>query len=173
MTDRINISFRIRDKGGPSGGKIVSGEVPTFDLRGFLKTPNAEEFIKKFYYASVKKIIREIDETKNGSVIADLSTTEAIVARSLSFTKNEIKEWLKTRDWKRANTVKDMEKVLQVIERALPDLASRTHCFTPEEAERLAEKVIAAVADMPDPIADFLFTTLTTVRASDSDFNLL
>ena len=173
MTDKTTISFRIRDKGGPSGGKTVSGEVPKFNLEDFLKTPNVEEFIKKSYYASVKKIIREIDEKKNGSVTADLSTTEAIVARSLSFTKEEIRDWLKARDWSRATNVKDIDKVKRVIERALPELASRRHQFTPEEAMKLADKVIAAIADTPDPVADFLFTTLTTVRASDSDFNLL
>lgn len=62
----INISFRVKDKGGPSGGKTVSADVPAFDWESFKKTPNAEEFVKKAYFASVKRIIREIDEHKNG-----------------------------------------------------------------------------------------------------------
>lgn len=169
MTDRTLISFRIRDKGGLSGGKTVSGDAPTFDLQRILKTPNADEFIKKAYFASVKKIIREIEEKKNGSVTSDLASFEAVVARSLSFTKDEIKDWLDSRDWNRANQVKDMSNLLPEIKKDLPKLASRKHPYPLEKAEELAYKVIAAVADDEDPVADFLFTILTTVRASDED----
>jgi hypothetical protein len=53
----------------------------------------------------------------------------------------------------------------------LPVLASRKHDFGKKIADRIANIVIAAVADNPDPIADFLFTVLTQPKtAGDSDF---
>ena len=169
MPKRINVTFRIRDKGGPSGGKTVSRDAPAFDLDSFMRTPNAEEFVKKAYLSVVKKIIREIEEQKNGSVTADLASTESVIARSLSFTKEEITEWIRTRDWARADQVKDMPKLLPVIKERLPDLAARRNPFSAEKSAELADKVIAAVADDPDAIADFLFTILTTQRDSEED----
>lgn len=169
----ININFRIKDKGGPSGGKTVSADVPAFDWESFKKTPNAEEFVKKAYFASVKRIIREIDEHKNGSVESDLDSAETVIARALSFTQDEIKEWLKTRDWGKASQVQDITKVLPEIEKHLPKLASRQNHLSAETSEKIAYKIIAGVADVPDPIAEFLFTTLTTPRSADNDLMLL
>ncbi len=167
MTNRISFAFRVRDKGGPSSAKTLTQDIPDFDWTNFKNAPNAEEFVKKAYYASVKKIIREIDEKKNGSVISDLSTIESIIARSLTYTKDEINEWIKTRDWDRANQVKDMGKLLPILKLRLPTLAARKNDFSDEESSKLADKVIAAVADTPDPIADFLFTILTQSRTEE------
>ena len=169
MNTRVSIAFRVRDKGGLSGGKTLSRDIPAFDLEKFMATPNAGEFVKKAYFAAVKKLIREIKELKNGSVASNLESFETIVARSLVFTKDEIVEWIETRDWTRATQVKDMEKLLPDIKKYLPTLATRNHPFTQEKAKALADKVIAAVADNPDPIADFLFTTLTTSRLPEED----
>lgn len=169
MVTHITVSFRVRDKGGPSGGKTLSREVPPFDWEVFKNTPNAEEFVKKAYFAAVKKIIREIEERKNSSTASDLDSIETVIARTMSCTRGEIKDWIKTRDWSRANQVADITKVLPDIEKRLPDLASRWNVFSPEYSAKLADKVIAAVADKPDPIADFLFTVLTTERTSDTD----
>lgn len=166
----INYSFRVKDKGGPSGGKTLSRDVPAFDWENFKNTPNAEEFVKKVYFASLKKIIRELDEHKNGSVESDLDSTETVIARALSFTQDEIKEWLKTRDWSKAKQVQDISKVLPEIEKHLPKLASRRNHFTADVSAKIADKIIAAVADDPDPIAEFLFTTLTTPRSADEEF---
>lgn len=105
MENRMAMKFRVRDKGGPSGGKTLSGEYPDFDFALFMKTPNVDAFIRKHYLATVKKIIREIDEGKNGTQAGDLNSFETIVARSLSFTKEEISDWMRTRDWQRATEV--------------------------------------------------------------------
>ena len=166
----ITISFRVKDKGGPSSGKTVSADVPTFDWESFKNTPNAEEFVKKTYFAAVKKIVREIGEHKNGSVKSDLDSAETVIARALSFTQDEIKEWLKTRDWSKAIQIQDIAKVLPEIEKHLPKLASRRNHFTAEVSAKIADKIIAAVTDDPDPIAEFLFTTLTTPRPADEEF---
>lgn len=167
MSDRIVVSFRVRDKGGPSGGKILSQEAPVFDWEKFKKTPNAEAFVKKAYLASVTKVVREIEEQKNGSTATDLNSMESVIARALCFSRAEIQDWIKTRDWNKANQVRDIEKLLPEIEKKLPDLATRQNPFSSEVSAKLADKVIAAVADNPDPIADFLFTTLTTERDAD------
>lgn len=173
MTTLATMTFRVRNKGGPSGGKTLSSEFPGFDLIRFMKTPNAQAFIEKHYLATVKKILREIDESKNGSVAADLTSFESIVARSLSFTQEEVSEWMNSRDWTRATQVKDMKALLPHLEKILPTLTSRTHPFSEDKAKELADKVIAAVADNPDPIADFLFTTLTSPRAFELDEDFL
>lgn len=169
MSSQSIVSFRVRDKGGPSGGKLLSREAPAFDWESFKNTPNAEEFVKKIYFAAVKKIIREIEEHRNGSVESDLGSTETVIARALSFTQDEIKDWIKTRDWSKASQVRDIAKVLPQIEKDLPELASRRNPFSAEVSAKIADKIIAAVADVPDPIAEFLFTTLTTQRSSDEE----
>ncbi len=168
MVGRV-VSFRVKDKGGPSGGKSLSQEAPAFDWESFKHTPNAEEFVRKAYFAAVKKIIREIEDQKNGSVPSNLESTETVIARALSFTRAEIKEWIKTRDWSKASQVPDINKFLPEIEKYLPELASRRNRFSLEVSAKIADKIIAAVADSPDPIAEFLFTTLTTQRTTDPE----
>lgn len=166
MSARIVVSFRVRerDKAGPSGGKTLSRDAPVFILANFLRTPNAEEFIRKSYFASVKKIIREIKDKKNGTVPSDLDSTEAVIARSLSFTKDEVRDWVKSRDWSRAKGIKNIETLAAQMEKYLPDLALRKNHFDAETSAKIADKVIAAIADEQDAVADFLFTTLTTER---------
>ena len=165
MENRTTMTFRVRAKGGPSGGKTLSGDYPVFDFDSFMTTPNVREFVRKHYLATIKKLIREVDLRKNGTQASDLCSFETIVARSLSFTKDEIAEWVRTRDWQRATEVKDMAGLLPDLEKHLPALAiNRRHPFPEEKAAELANKVIAAVADNPDPVADFLFTTLTARR---------
>ena len=129
MSVRVNVNFRVKDKGGPSGGKTLTQSVPSFDWESFKNTPNAEAFVKKAYFAAVKKIIREVEDQKNGSIESDLNSTETIIARALSFTRDEIKDWIKTRDWSKASQVKDIAKVLPEIEKNLPELASRRNPF--------------------------------------------
>jgi len=171
MNNRATVSFRVKDKGGPSGGHTLSMSVPAFDWEGFKRTLNAEAFVRKAYFVEVRKIMREVKESKNGTIESDLDSFETVVARALSFTKDDVKNWIKTRDWSKANQVRDISKVLPVIEKYLPDLATRQNQFSVEDSVKIAEKIIAAVADDPDPIADFLFTALTTQR--DQDFELI
>jgi hypothetical protein len=173
MSNQIEICFRVRArvKGGPCGGKILSHMAPEFELDSFMKTPNAAEFVRKAYLSAVKKIIRDIAEDKNGTAAKDLSSTEAVVARSLAFTKDDISDWLTTRDWTRVREVKNMTKLMSTLMDALPSLATRRNPFEEKIAKRLADVVIAAVADQSDPVADFLFTVLTQpYESEESDF---
>jgi len=107
MSKRIPVSFIVRDKGGPAGGKHLQGDAPDFEWERFKNTGNAEEFVKKAYFAAVKKIIRDLDQNKAPTVATDLSSMEAVIARSLFFTKEEIGEWIRTRDWSKATGFKD------------------------------------------------------------------
>jgi hypothetical protein len=172
MSNQTVVTFRIRDKGGPSAGKTISQLVPKFELADFIKTPNAEEFVKKAYYASVKKIMREVEEKKNGSTVSNLQSTEAIVARSLTFSKEEISDWVKSRDWSRAVQVKNIEKIKAAMIKNLPQIAMRKNPFSPEIAERIADVVVAAVADSPDPVADYLFSVLTLPQSPANNDSL-
>lgn len=169
MSNQTVVTFRVRDKGGPSGGKTISQSVPEFELAEFMKTPNAEEFVKKVYFASVKKIMREVEEKKNGSTVSDLQSTEAIVTRSLSFTKEEISDWIKSRDWSRAVQVKNIESIKAAMVKYLPQIAMRNNPFEPKVAERIADVVVAAVADTQDPVADFIFSILTLPQSAADD----
>ena len=160
------VTFRVKDKGGALGGKDISFEAPEFDLEAFLRTPNAEEFIRKAYLAAAKRIAREIEEEKSGSVPADLESYEMIVARSLKFTKADITSWLSSRDWTRIASFKDPEGVRRSMEAWLPSLSSRANYLREEPSRKVAEKVVAALASKPDPVAEYLFVVLTVRRES-------
>lgn len=167
MENRVSISFRVKDKGGKSGGKWLSGSVPAFDWESFKNTPNAESFAKKAYFATVQKILREVEEHTNGSNECDLDSVETVIVRSLTFTQDEIKAWFKTRDWSRVSQVPNIAEVLPVIEKKIPQFAARGNPFSLEKSGKIADKIIAAVADDQDPIADYLFTILTTQREDE------
>jgi hypothetical protein len=160
-------TFRVKDKGGALGGKEVTFEAPEFSLEEFLRTPNAEEFIKKAYESAAKKIAREVEERKNGSVKADLKSYEMIVARSLSFTKADITQWLQSRDWQRISHFKDPDGLRRSMENWLPNLAMRVNHLGPQPSRDVAVKVVAALADKPDPVAEYLFVVLTVERPND------
>ena len=158
--------YRVKDKGGVLGGKEVVSEIPSFNIEQFMSTPNAGEFVKKAYYAATKKISREIAEKKNGTVPADLSSFEMIIARTLNFTKGEIKEWLDTRDWSRIANFKNPTGTRAALEAWLPTLASRVNTQHAQFSDKVAEKLIAALASKPDSIAEYLFVLLTVSRES-------
>lgn len=166
MNEKTTFTFRVRDKGGTSGGKTLSNRVPNFDLATFLKSPNAEQFIEKAYGASVKKIMREINEHKNGSLESDLDSFEAVITRSLTFTQAEIGEWIKSRDFKKVKDSKNILKAKEFCESELPKLAARNHTFNKEDSERLATMFVAQLADNPDPVAEFLFSVLTLPKTT-------
>lgn len=166
MTDKIRISHVVRDKGGKSAGKTLTAEVPAFDWEQFKNAPNANEFVKRAYYASVKKLMREADEGKNGTTTSDLVSYESILTRTLHFTKQDIQDWMDSRDWKRATEARDIEKALGEIRPKLPEVALGINPFPDDYALKLANKVIAKVADVPtDPVADYIFSILTTKLA--------
>lgn len=167
MQKMEKITYRVKDKGGPSGGQEISFEAPAFDLQDFLKTPNADAFIKKAYQAAAKKIALEVQDKRNGSLPADLTSYEMIVARSLKFTKADISHWLKTRDWSRIDSYKDPASLRKSMEKWLPSLSLRVNHSPEGLSKKIAEKIVAELADNPDPIAEYLFVTLTVDRPQE------
>ena len=47
MSKTIAFKFRVKDKGGPLGGKWLESEIPEFDWNEFKVCPNAREFAQK------------------------------------------------------------------------------------------------------------------------------
>ena len=169
MPKLVSTTFRVKDKGGAMGGKEITFRAPEFLLDEFIRTPNAGEFIKKAYDAAAKRIAREVEERKSGSVNADLTSYEMIVARSLKFTKADITQWLQNRDWNRIASFKDPESLRRSMENWLPNLAMRVNHLGPQPSRTVAVKVVATLADKPDPVAEYLFVILTVERPSDSE----
>ena len=172
MTSRETLKFRVKDKGGALGGKEITSDIPVFDFEEFMRSPNADEFVKKAYYAAAKKITRELEEGKNGTVAADLSSFEMIIARTLNFTRSDIQKWLAGRDWSKIAKFEKASEIRTYLEDWLPQLASRVNAQHAQFSNKVAEKVITELSDKKDPIADYLFVLLTVKRESKFE-NLL
>lgn len=164
----ITVRFTVRKKGGTLGGQTLEGQVEEFDWDVFKNTPNAQEFVKKAYYSSAQKLIRDIYEKKNQTEIHHLQHMESLIARSLKFTKEEIEEWCESRDWSRANFAVDSEKGIRLLKENLPGLSSSEYSF-PDKLRTRAAEIVAAVADSKaDPVADFLFVKLSQQKNEEN-----
>jgi len=85
----------------------------------------------------------------------------------LSYTKNEIVEWIDRRDWDAAKLKIPVDQAIDILKKKL----TKVSVVSVAEKDRLAE-IISSVADTPDPIADYLFSRLTImsrkkIEASD------
>ena len=158
------IRFRIRNRGGAFGGQTFEHKVPEFDWALFKNTPNAEAFTRKAYFAAAQKIVRDLIEEKATTEEHHLNSMEALVARSLKFTRQEIQEWCESRDWAKAQFTTDPEKAINTLKSNLPGLSSDEFAFPVKLRTRAAE-IVAEVADSKsDPIADYLFVKLAQER---------
>jgi hypothetical protein len=103
-----------------------------------------------------------------------LDSFEAVITRPPSITRAEISAWVASRDWTKVREVKNVEKTKRACEKHLPSLASRKNLFDEDVSARLANIVIAALADDDDPVAEFLFSVLTLPKTEDalSDYGL-
>lgn len=164
-----SISFTVRNKGGKLAGQTLTHSVAEFDWSAFKNTPNAEAFVKKAYYAAAQKLVRELHEGKNQTEEHHLQTMESMIARSLKFTRDEIVEWLDSRDWSRVKFSGDPEKGIAFLKAHLPGLSSSEFLF-PENSRSRAAEIVAEVADSnADPVADSLFSKLTQKSVSLAD----
>ena len=160
---KVTIRFRVRDKGGKSAGKIVEGQIPEFNWESFKNAPNAEAFVKKAYLSVAQRLVREVNEGSNGTEEHHLESIENLIARSLKFTKKEIKEWCDSRNWSN-NEVSS--KWIKFLTSNLPNLAISDD-FQNDCRTRAAE-IVAQVSDKEaDPVADYLFAKLTMERKSE------
>ncbi|MDD5240587.1 MAG: hypothetical protein PHG47_02575 [Sulfuricella sp.] len=159
----IDIEFKVRDKGGKFGGQILAGKIQDFDWEEFKKCPNAEAFVGKAYIAAAKKQIREqADEglffSKNTLAMED------IVTDSITYRNDEIEAWAGARDWRKVSLKVSQEQIVQMLLELSRDNISSNMTLK----ERLAE-MVATLADKPtDPVADYLFSKLTSQNAKEN-----
>lgn len=174
MQNRICVRFRVRDRGGSSANRTLENEAAEFDWVSFKNLPNAEEFVRRAYFATVKRFIREISEHKNGTTKHSLLSMESVLARSLNFTRKEVEEWIDARDWTQQVFQIPHDEAIAILKKVLPKLTSpNAEPFTDTEREKL-QLVISTVADVPtDAIADYLFIKLDQKPEEPDWLNLL
>ena len=116
-------------------------EIEEFDWEKFKNTANAETFVKKAYYAAVKRLIKENHDKKNGTEEYHLDSMENILVRCLHITRGEIVEWVETREWATCK-FPDMDKAIKVLKEMLPEYATSENVFPDREmAARVAQYI--------------------------------
>ncbi len=162
MSKKTIVRFVV--KGGKLKGKTLEREIPDFDFKEFVNVPNADIFVRKAYFSHVKKLMRESEENINGTRDQHLQSVESIIARSTVIPKNDMDEWLDSRDWDKAEFTNPEIAISQVKKlcHELRKWHDSTLANYPEELRnRLANK-LAGIADTPqDSMADFIFSKLT------------
>lgn len=181
QTSQVTFSYKVRQRsnGSPVAGKMVSIVIPPFDWEVFKNTPNAQQFVKKAYDVEAKKQARIAAEKELDNDPKIVRTMEEFLLEGLRFSSTEIKAWLGTREWAKAQFKKPeegrkaLEQYLPLVatERGLSDLFLR---WSSKDRERVYGYV-ADLADRPDdPIADFIASSLSrhrdVIRLSADDF---
>jgi hypothetical protein len=169
---KIQFSFRAKNKGGPLAGKILEKEVPQFVWHDFINAPNAEQFARKAYYAAIKRIIPELAEDASTSSEHHLDSIENVIMRDLKFTQKEICDWCESRDRTRAK-LKDRSKGIAALKESLPKIASGIIPHDEDVRKRFSEIVGELADNKLDPIAEYLFSQLTSNRRSNIDLDVL
>ncbi len=154
MTKMVRMKFQINDKN-------IERDVPDFDWEGFRgNMPNAKAFARKSYFSAVQRIVREIEEGKNQTGEAHLASMEAVLGRSLFYTKEEVSKWFDSKNWSRCEFKTDMPSVMTQLKKAILHLASEKESpFSGKDREKL-EKWIIEVVDYHDEIATYLLYKL-------------
>lgn len=166
----IEKSYMTRSTNG-SPRKIITQMVPKFNWEKFKLLPNAADFVAKAIDQYTTQMMREIEDRKNGTDKDHLASLEAVVARALTFSAKEIENWCDSQDWSSADI--DPQKANN-IKKHLMEFGARkgganAECGLPEmKRKKLAERVMQ-VAGKDDPLADWLFTRLTTPRLDDGN----
>jgi hypothetical protein len=159
---KVRFSYRVKEKGGKSAGLVLENDVPEFVWEDFIRTPNAERFVKKAYEGVVKKIMRELAEGVNSSKAHHLESMEYVIARDLNFTRAQIAEWCETRDWSLVAFKGDRDKAISFLKSELPKLASGGSAIDKNYRKRVAEIVMEVSDYKLDSVAEYLFSELTS-----------
>lgn len=170
MRKTVIVKFRVKNKGGRLAGQTLEREVPEFNWDEFKNLPNAKEFVEKSYLQSVRRIVREIEERSFLSTDSDLVSMESVITRSLSYTKEEISDWIGSRQWELVEFKTRKERAIEILQDKLTALSQGPVLFDDIQKNRMAE-IIASVADKPsDKVAEYLFSRLTLpVAVADPD----
>lgn len=153
-TTVIKFTVRKRKSGSSVAGKTLERAVPAFDWEDFKRCPNAAEFAQKAYFQAVRELVRE--EALQQFPADSLHSMESVLTNSLSYTKDEVTEWIDSRDWASAKLKMPTEQATEILKKKL----TKVSVVSAAEKDRLAE-IIASVADTPDPVAEYLFSRLT------------
>ncbi len=134
--------------------------------RSSKNTPNAELFVRRAYNSHVQKIVRDILLAKNGTSDDHLQSIEAVIGRSINFTKKEIEEWCKSRKWGDANfqSNEDREKIIENCTKKLPEFAVNEYSINKELWPRIAEIITELSNRKKDDITEYLWIKLTQKR---------
>jgi len=165
--------FKKSKNNGTLGGTTQEYLVPEFNWDEFKNLPSAELFVRRAYDSQVQKIVRDISREKGKSSGDNLQSIESVITRSLCFTKKDIEDWCKERNWEEAPLKGDREKGIQYLTERLPMLAVKDAdnvFFTKERKERAAN-IIAEISDRKtDDISEYLWLKLTE-KSSLDDFS--
>jgi len=159
--------FRQTKNNGTLGGTNQEYLVPEFNWDEFKNLPSAELFVRRVYDSQVQKIVRDILLVNGKSSGDNLQSIESVITRSLSFTKKDIEDWCKERNWEEAPLKGDREKAIQYLTEHLPMLAvNDAACVFNKEGKERAANIIAEISDRKtDDISEYLWLKLTEVIA--------
>lgn len=167
--EHIELSYQTRSTSKNPNRKTVSQRVPKFDWETFKRLPNAADFVEKFYYQSCKRMIREIEEPENGTAIEHLDSMESVITRSIMYTACEIEEWWDEQNCEGAGITPDQAKNIRkyLSEFGMRKGGANAECDIPEHIRRKLAQRVTQVARKNDPLAEWLFTRLTSNRAGE------
>ena len=143
--------------------------VPVFDWGKFKSLPNAHEFVEKLFGQCITKMMREIDDNKNGTRPEHMASMESVIAREIGYSESAIRRWCESRDWASADI--NPQRAANITKH-LVEFAPRKrgvqaeHSLAPEVMEKLARRV-TQVADKDDPVVEWLFTRLTSSKKEE------
>ena len=144
--------------------------VPVFDWDKFKLLPNAPEFVEKLFDQCITKMMREIDEkNRHGTRLEHMASMESVIAREIGYSEQAIRKWCDSRDW--ASSDINPQQAANITEH-LVKFAPRKRGVQAEYSldskvmTKLAERV-TQVADKDDPLADWLFTRLTSSKKEE------
>ena len=169
MKVKKNFSFRKTKANGTLSGTSEEYQVPDFEWEEFIKLPNARLFAKRSYDSTIQKLVRDILLEKNGTSDHHLQTMESVIARSITFTKQEIIEWCNSRDWELTQFNMDKEKAIQLLNDKLPAFALDENSIIDKNVKTRIAEIIAGVSDInTDPVAEYLWAKLTQESSNES-----
>ncbi|KJS04730.1 MAG: hypothetical protein VR73_13795 [Gammaproteobacteria bacterium BRH_c0] len=152
---------------GRMGRGLKGAMVPKFNWNQFIRIPGAEAFVRHTYFSELKRLIREIDESRNGTNIAHLDSVESVITRLTPVKQKQVEEWLNSRDWSKATfSGVDFNKSISVAKTLILKLfKGELYVISDARYQNKLSDIIADLADSRDPIAEYLYALLTRPKA--------
>ena len=167
----IEYSYKTRKTPQNPNSQTITAEVAKFDWKKFKLQPNAAEFVEKMYYQKIKQMMRDAHDGKNNTSFEHCKSMEALIARSLVYSAQEISDWCDQQNWSAAgldDTRANRIKKYLVNFAARKDGANAENQLPQNTKTILMERILAVVKEH-DPLANWLFTRLSTSSNIDMD----